>query len=415
MSLAGLDIEWGPSLGGLEAKAELLELLFQATSDGVVDWDLVANRTTYNDRWRFLLGWDDDQLVLNRDTWRDLIHKDEQAQVDKAITDHLEQGWPFVQTVRMRHRIMGWRWIMMRGAARRDSQGDAVRMVITFADVDERVRAESEIRALVEAIPDTILRVRSDGTVLALKEGTLLEDISQPYATSRLGPFDAIRASDSGPLLMEAIRSAGEKKEAAHVTCRVKNATGEFADYDVRIVGSGPDEAVCIVRDVTREKSIEEQIARGRKLEAIGELAGGLAHEMNTPLQYTSDSLYFVQDTVPQLLSLLDAYRGLLRQGGSSPSAVAAITEQEEALDLPLTRESLTRALARCLKGLGQIDRLVAGDENLPARRTSGQRLARVEPHRGERHHRRHAHLGRRGRAVLAPGEESATGFLLGG
>jgi hypothetical protein len=119
--------------------------------------------------------------------------------------------------------------------------------------------------------------------------------ILQPEAVPQ-GPFEAIRASGSYPQLMESIRSAGEKKEAAQVACRVMTAPGVPADYDIRIVGSGLDEAVCIVRDVTREKIIEEQIARGKKLEAIGELAAGIAHEMNTLLQYTSDNLYFVQD-----------------------------------------------------------------------------------------------------------------------
>jgi PAS domain S-box-containing protein len=358
MSEAGQDTRLCPPSDEMGAKAEMLELLFQATNDGVVDWDLVGNRTSYNDRWRFLLGWDEGGFVLTADTWRELIHEDERPLVAQAIADHLQQGWPFLQTVRMRHRSLGWRWILIRGAASRNDQGDAIRMAITFADVDERVRAESEIRALVEAIPDTILRVRSDGTVLAIKEGNRLESTNPTNVTH--GPFEAIRDSPSGPELMKAIRAAGETKAAAHVACRVRTASGEAADYDVRIVTCGPDEAVCIVRDVTHEKAIEEQVARGRKLEAIGELAGGLAHEMNTPLQYTSDSLYYVQDAIPPLLDLVDGYRDLLHQGGEpSSAALAALAQQEESLDLPLARETIARALNRGLKGIEQIDRLV--------------------------------------------------------
>jgi two-component system, NtrC family, sensor kinase len=60
------------------------------------------------------------------------------------------------------------------------------------------------------------------------------------------------------------------------------------------------------------------------------------------------------------LLALIDSYRNLVRQSGSPFSAdLASLTEQEEAIDLPLTRESMTRALDRGHKGLEQIGRLV--------------------------------------------------------
>jgi signal transduction histidine kinase len=156
------------------------------------------------------------------------------------------------------------------------------------------------------------------------------------------------------------IRSAGERKEVVQLPCRLRNPAGDPTDYDIRIVGSGVDEVVCIVRDVTHEKSVEEQLARGRKLEAIGQLAAGLAHEINTPLQYIGDNLQFAKDAIPPLLDLLDVYHQVVCSGEAvAPDALAAITRKEEEGDLAYVRAALPGALATGLDGLAQIARIV--------------------------------------------------------
>lgn len=347
-------------MGAPEERTDLLDLLFEASNEGMVDWDIVGNQAHYNERWRFLLGWDEDGFDVSIDTWRGLIHPEDRPRVDQAITEHLEQGWPLFQTVRMRHRSMGWRWILMRGAARSNEQGQAVRMVITFADVDERVRAEAQMRALVEAIPDTIVRVRSDGTVLAIKEGNRLEYSHGDSDSLARGLFAALQTSEAGARLMDAIRVAGEHEDVVQIQCRLGPSREAPADYDVRVVRSGGDEAICIVRDVTKEKSAEEQLARGKKVEAIGRLAAGLAHEINTPLQYIGDNLHFAKDAVTPLLALLDDYRKVVQTGKpASTEVMATLGAKEEAVELPYLRESLATIIGNGLDGMEQIARIV--------------------------------------------------------
>jgi two-component system, NtrC family, sensor kinase len=341
----------------LEGKAELLDLLFAATNDGIVDWDLVGNQTRYNDRWRFLLGWDEEGFVLTPNTWRELIHENERPAVEEAIADHFESGWPFVQVVRMRHRSQGWRWILVRGTSRKNTQGQPCRMVILFADIDERVRAEAQAHALVEAIPDTILSVRSDGTVLAAKEGTRSKGAA-PRSGAAHALFAAIQASEAGSRVMECIETAGKREEVAQIPCRLHQAAAEPTDYEIRIVGSGVDQAVCIVRDVTRERSNEEQLARGRKLEAIGQLAAGLAHEINTPLQYIGDNIEFAKEAIPSLLSLIDDFHKFAAER-LPKDAAEAIARKEQEIDLSFLRESLAPSLSRGLEGLAHIARIV--------------------------------------------------------
>src|SRR6185436_4443717 len=175
-------------LEDLRAKAELLDLLFRATQDGIVDWNLLTNRAEYNPRWKLLLGFDDGEISEGQETptlWQELIHPDDREATLALLTDHLEQAWPFSTALRLRHRLGGYRHVLCRGTTHRDAEDRPLRMVIIFSDIDERIRDEGRQRALVAALPDTLFRVRADGIISGVKRGRERE--GSPFATLREG------------------------------------------------------------------------------------------------------------------------------------------------------------------------------------------------------------------------------------
>jgi PAS domain S-box-containing protein len=144
------------------AKAELLDLLLSATQDGIVEWDLRTGETVYNARWKHLLGFDSAELAEYHETpdaWRRLIHPDDAARALRLIDDHVTQGWPLYTTVRMRHLHASYKHVLVRGAALRDEADRAVRMVLVFSDIDERIRDEQRHRAeLMQAYKLGVMR-----------------------------------------------------------------------------------------------------------------------------------------------------------------------------------------------------------------------------------------------------------------
>jgi len=95
-----------------------------------------------------------------------------------------------------------------------------------------------------------------------------------------------------------------------------------------------------------------------QKLESIGRLAAGIAHEINTPVQFVSDSVQFVQDAVKDLLALigeLGAVRRAVLEHAPAEAPARAAAAAEESLDLPYLVENLPKALARALDGLGRV------------------------------------------------------------
>jgi PAS domain S-box-containing protein len=309
-----------------------------------------------------LLGYDIDELNVTSLTWRELIHPDEREALEKALSDHLVEAWPFEQRVRMRHRATGWRWISIQSAAKRGATGEVERMIIVFVDIDARVRAENQVRALIEAIPDTILRIGLDGTLLAVKHGKL---ISEPR-TNGMAAQSYLAETIQDPIIREKILAAAalvsSRDEVTLIPCHQTTPQGEERHSEIRVVPSGEEEAICIIRDVTREKAIEEHLSRSQKLEAIGQLAAGLAHEINTPMQYIGDNLHFAKETLPDLLGLLDAYQAAIRENPDSaiPSKVVELlSEREAAVDLVYLRESLPRLFSSALEGVARVAKIV--------------------------------------------------------
>ena len=120
--------------------------------------------------------------------------------------------------------------------------------------------------------------------------------------------------------------------------------------------------AVMVIRDVAALRTLQKQIALSDRLIALGTLAGGVAHEINTPTQYIGDSISFVQTAFEDLLGLLPLYREATEVLAAIPEHRALaqrIAESEEAADLAFIRDQLPEAFTRTRHGVERIATIV--------------------------------------------------------
>src|SRR6185436_4413863 len=68
---------------------------------------------------------------------------------------------------------------------------------------------------------------------------------------------------------------------------------------------------------------MEAQLRLAQKLQSVGQLAAGVAHEINTPMQYIGDNVAFLEDAIHSLLALVEAYRGAIARV-ADPGTTAA-------------------------------------------------------------------------------------------
>ncbi|MGE0552840.1 MAG: PAS domain-containing protein, partial [Gemmatimonadales bacterium] len=164
----------------------------------------------------------------------------------------------------------------------------------------------------------------------------------------------------------EEIRVAAERGEFVS-TYAIQRADGKIRHLESRgrVVRDGDgrlQRLIGVSQDVTERRQREHDAHQAQKLESIGQLAAGVAHEINTPVQFVSDSVHFVREAAADLLGLTRSLSGLVdgvAAGRSPDEAAAAARRLCDAADLDYLAEHLPGALDRALDGLQRVATIV--------------------------------------------------------
>jgi signal transduction histidine kinase len=120
---------------------------------------------------------------------------------------------------------------------------------------------------------------------------------------------------------------------------------------------------IGIARNIAAKKDQEIQLRHLQKMESIGQLAAGIAHEINTPTQYVADNTHFLKEAFDDLETALESYDRLLeaaRQGSVSANLIEEVDAAKEEADLEYIAEETPKALEQALEGLQKISIIVS-------------------------------------------------------
>ena len=119
---------------------------------------------------------------------------------------------------------------------------------------------------------------------------------------------------------------------------------------------------VAVKRDITKELALEAQLHQAQKLESIGTLAAGMAHELNTPIQYISSNTQFLKEALHDFVEMQLSYETLVDAASVSgvfSEQIAAITRLAEKIDLEYLKIEADNALKQSFEGISQISSIV--------------------------------------------------------
>ncbi len=130
----------------LRTSEERYALSVEGANDVIWDLNLATGEAYYSQRLNKILGHEDDEASGNLNELEDRIHPDDHLRVAETYKAYLEGRIPLLEIEhRLRHKDGSYRWILIRGACVRDSQGRAYRMAGSLTDITERKKLEQQL------------------------------------------------------------------------------------------------------------------------------------------------------------------------------------------------------------------------------------------------------------------------------
>lgn len=232
---------------------------------------------------------------------------------------------------------------------------------------DGDLRAENTfLRSVLASMLNAVLTLDERGVIRSVNHATALllgygeqELVGRPIAfvipARHLGPDGSAAGDVLAALLHADEEQIWTSKEGRAIPVQLSTSVvlGEAGE----ILG-----AACVVVDLTQRKMLEANLRHAQKMEAVGTLAAGVAHEINTPIQYVTDTVQYLRDAVATTREVLELYRGQARElalACGRPELLNEWEQHEVAADLDYMLEEIPTSFDRALEGAGRIATIV--------------------------------------------------------
>lgn len=268
---------------------ERFQLVARATSDAIWELNLLTEEMWWSEAYETRFGHPRTAEESTLTAWRSHLHPADVRRVDTSRRNAIAQG-PQGWTEEYRYRRADGTFVdvLDRGQIQVDADGHPVRMIGSLLDITERKQTERHIHDLIELLdkaPDAILLTDLDGRITFWNRGA--ERITGHLAIAALGHrVEDLFGSESRAKLSSArldLAAKGEWRGELHLR-HPQPIVVEFTVSLVRDDRGQPKARLAIATDITGRKQLEERFLRTQRLESVGMLAAGIAHDLNNVL-----------------------------------------------------------------------------------------------------------------------------------
>lgn len=266
------------------------------------------------------------------------------------------------------------RWLARRGELLRDGGGGGVRFVGVLYDVTHAKRSEAQLRELARTLEERV-QARTEERdrvwsltrdLFAVTDGAGVFRASNPawgrsfsWAAAELEgrAFDTLVHVDDRPAVQRMLKGLATEAPVQSFECRVCDAQGAYRWVDWTGVAED-DEFFLTGRDIGQRKQLEEQLRQSQKMEAVGQLTGGLAHDFNNMLTGVIGSLDIMRRRIAEgrtadLQRFMDAASSSAERAAALTHRLLAFSRRQsldtKAVDVNALVHSMEDLLARTL------------------------------------------------------------------